>query len=31
MMGNRLALIRATQFIFRNGLKLLGISAPNKM
>ena len=31
IMENRLALIRATQFILRNGLKLLGISAPNKM
>lgn len=31
IMENRLALIRATQFILSNGLKLLGISAPNKM
>lgn len=31
IMENKLALIRATQFILSNGLKLLGISAPNKM
>ena len=31
IMENRLALIRATQFILSSGLKLLGISAPNKM
>jgi len=30
-MEDRLALIRATQFILKNGLNLLGISAPNKM
>jgi arginyl-tRNA synthetase len=31
IMEDRLALIRATQFILKNGLNLLGISAPNKM
>ena len=31
IMDDRLALIRATQFILKNGLNLLGISAPNKM
>ena len=31
VMEDRLALIRATQFILKNGLNLLGISAPNKM
>ncbi|MDC0931279.1 arginine--tRNA ligase [Methylophilaceae bacterium] len=31
IMENKLALIRATQFILSNGLRLLGISAPNKM
>jgi arginyl-tRNA synthetase len=27
----RLALIRATQQVLKNGLNLLGVSAPNKM
>ena len=31
IMEDRLALIRATQFILKNGLNLLGIRAPNKM
>ena len=31
IMEDRLALIRATQYILKNGLNLLGISAPNKM
>jgi arginyl-tRNA synthetase len=31
IMENRLALIRATQYVLSNGLNLLGVSAPNKM
>jgi len=29
--GARLALCRATQIVFRNGLAILGISAPDAM